>query len=257
MPVPVSAVIITRNEEKNIARCIGSLKGIADEILVVDSGSTDKTADICAEQGVRFLVNEWLGYSAQKNFGNAMATYDCILSIDADEALSEELKMSILDFKKCDAIRPCSFNRCTNYAGAWIRHGAWYPDVKVRIFNRNHTKWEGRIHEKLSGFSADELLHLNGDLLHYSYNSVEEHIRQTELFTSLSAQDLYKEGKRGSFFKLFPGPLFRFFADYFLRLGFLDGKAGFQIAKISAWSSFLKYQKLNRLYRTGHDEGTA
>ena len=256
MPISVSAVIITRNEEKNIGRCIDSLQGIADEILVIDSGSTDKTAEICTELGVRFLTNAWQGYSAQKNFGNAMASYDCILSIDADEALSEQLKSSISDFKEGNAIHPCCFNRCTNYVGTWIRHGAWYPDVKVRIFDRNHVKWEGEIHERLIGFSKNELLHLNGDLLHYSYNSVEEHIRQTELFSTLSAQALFKEGKRGNFFKLFPGPLIRFFVDYLLRLGILDGKAGFQIAKISAWSTRLKYQKLNQLYRTGHDKST-
>jgi (heptosyl)LPS beta-1,4-glucosyltransferase len=222
MPISVSAVIITRNEERNIARCIGSLKGVADEILVIDSGSTDKTAELCAEPGVRFLTNAWQGYSAQKNFGNSMASYDCILSIDADEALSEQLKSSISDFKNGNFIRPCSFNRCTNYGGVWIRHGAWYPDVKVRIFDRNHVKWEGEIHERLIGFSQNELIHLKGDLLHYSYDSIQEHLRQTELFSTLSAQTLFREGRRVNFLKLFPGPLIRFFVDYILRLGFLD-----------------------------------
>jgi hypothetical protein len=118
-------------------------------------------------------------------------------------------------------------------------------------------KWEGEIHERLIGFSKNELLHLKGDLLHYSYDSIQEHLRQTELFSTLSAQTLFREGKRGSFFKLFPGPLIRFFIDYLLRFGFLDGKAGFQIAKISALSTLRKYQKLNQLYQTRHDKSTA
>jgi glycosyltransferase involved in cell wall biosynthesis len=249
----ITAVIITFNEERNIARCIESLHGVADEIVVVDSGSTDQTISICESLNVKPIRQDWLGYSAQKNFANGIATNNWILSIDADEALSDELKQSILQLKNAGSMSVCSFNRCTNYCGTWIRHGGWYPDTKVRIFDRNKVRWTGEIHEQLIGFESSDVVHLKGDLLHYSYYSEEDHIRQTEKFTTLSAEDLFKKGKKAGWMKMYLSPISRFISGYIFRLGFLDGKAGFRIAVLSAGATRKKYTKLNQLYKTNHD----
>ena len=166
----ISAVIITKNEERNIRRCLESVKDVVDEIVVVDSLSTDATEEICRGYNVKFVKQQWLGYSDQKNYANGLASNDWILSIDADEQLSEELKTSINEIKKNDISedKVFSMNRLTNYCGKWIRHCGWYPDKKIRIWNRNVGSWSGEIHETIV-FSAktNEIL-LEGDLLHYS-----------------------------------------------------------------------------------------
>lgn len=246
----LSAVIITFNEERNIARCIDSLYGVADEILIIDSGSADKTIEICKEKNVKWIQQTWLGYSAQKNFGNQQAVNDWILSIDADEAISSELKEAILQVKSNAPLSVCSFNRLTNYCGTWIKHGGWYPDTKVRMFDRRKVKWEGEIHEQLIGFPSAEVKFLEGDLLHYSYYSVDDHYRQTEKFTSLSADDLYTKGYKPGVLKVIFSPMIRFISGYFFKAGFLDGKAGFRIARISAAATRMKYRKLRERYNS-------
>jgi len=242
----LSVVIITYNEERNIGRCIQSVQEVADEILVIDSLSTDNTKSICTQPGVRFYEQPWLGYSEQKNHGNSLATYDYVLSIDADEALSEELTNSILELKKKGFSGAYSFNRLTNYCGHWIHHSGWYPDTKVRIFNRHQVSWTGVIHETLT-LGDTEIQSLNGDLLHYSYYSEEEHHRQIKRFTDIAAQDYYERGKKASMLKLYGSPLAKFFRDYFINLGFLDGKAGLKICALSAKATYLKYQKIQNL----------
>lgn len=246
---PVSAVIITFNEERNIGRCLDSLKGVADEILVVDSFSVDRTEEICRSRGVAFHSKEWLGYSEQKNYANQLASNNWILSLDADEELSEELKNAILALKKKGEPRVARFARLTNYCGHWVRHGGWYPDYKVRMFDRRKVKWQGIIHEELKGFSEEEVLLLKGDCLHYSYYTIGDHYRQTEKFTTLSAREMFAKGKKPGFLKLYISPIAKFINDYFFRLGFLDGKTGFVIAKISAGATRMKYKKLKELYR--------
>ncbi|OFY50990.1 MAG: glycosyl transferase [Bacteroidetes bacterium GWF2_41_31] len=246
--IKLSAVIITFNEEHNIERCLNSLKGIADEIIVVDSFSTDRTAGICKDAGVRFIEQKWLGYSAQKNLGNSLASYDYVLSIDADEALSEELKNSILAVKTSGFKGACSFNRMTNYCGKWIRHSGWYPDTKVRIFNKNTSVWQGALHETLT-LDNTVIEHLSGDLLHYSYYTRDDHIRQIIKFTDIAALDYFKSGKKNSPVKLYGSPAAKFIRDYFINLGFLDGKAGFTICRLSAKATYLKYSKLKKLWR--------
>ncbi|MGE0560405.1 MAG: glycosyltransferase family 2 protein [Flavobacteriales bacterium] len=248
MQIQLSVVIITFNEEKNIERCLNSVKDVADEIVVVDSFSTDKTRDICIKYNARFIEKEWEGYSGSKNFGNDKTSYNWILSLDADEALSEELIQSILDFKKNPTGSCCKFNRLTNYCGSWIKHGGWYPDAKIRIFDKTNAKWMGSIHEELSFSIPIEINYLKGDCYHYSYYTQEQHYTQAEKFTTIAAKDLFDKGKRLSFIKLYFSPLAKFIRDYFINLGFLDGGAGFTVARISAYATFLKYNKLKKLY---------
>lgn len=244
----LSVVIITFNEEKNIGRCLESIQGIADDVVIVDSFSTDATESISKKYNVNFISRKWEGYSASKNFANAQAKYDWVLSLDADEALSEELKKSILKAKEGNELKTYKFHRLTNYCGSWIKHCGWYPDTKIRIFDRRITKWEGIIHEKLVIDSKQEAILLKGDLLHYSYYSIEQHYAQTEKFSSLAAQNMFEKGKKASALKMYLSPVVKFISDYIIKLGILDGAAGFTICRISAKHSFLKYKKLRELY---------
>lgn len=244
----LSVVIITFNEEKNIGRCLESIQGIADDVVIVDSFSTDATESISKKYKVNFISKKWEGYSPSKNFANAQAKYDWVLSLDADEALSDELKKSILKAKEGKELNTYKFHRLTNYCGSWIKHCGWYPDTKIRIFDRRITKWEGIIHEKLVINSKQEAILLNGDLLHYSYYSIEQHYAQTEKFSTLAAQNMFEKGKKASVLKMYLSPVIKFISDYFIKLGILDGAAGFTICRISAKHSFLKYKKLRELY---------
>ncbi len=245
----LSVVIITFNEEKNIGRCLESIQDIADDVVVVDSFSTDTTESICKKYNVNFIQHKWEGYSDTKNFANAQAKFDWVLSLDADEALSEDLKRSILKIKEEKELKTCKFNRLTNYCGSWIKHCGWYPDTKTRIFDRRITKWEGLIHEKLVIDSKQEALLLNGDCLHYSYATTDQHLLQTEKFTTLSAKDLFSKGKKSDFIKLYFSPVIKFIRSYIFQLGILDGYHGFLVCKISAYSTFLKYYKLHQLHK--------
>ncbi len=245
----LSVVIITFNEEKNIGRCLQSIQGIADDIVIVDSFSTDKTEEICKKYPVKFVQRKWEGYSSAKNFGSASAKYDWILSLDADEALSDELKNSIQKIKAGNEMRFCTFNRLTNYCGKWIRHCGWYPDKKLRIFDKTKAEWKGIIHEQLKIASHGKILYLHGDCLHYSYYSIEGHRKQTDKFSTISANALFSKGKKINLLKLYVSPIVKFIQSYFFQLGILDGYYGFMICKISAHSTYLKYFKLKQLYK--------
>lgn len=250
----LSVVIITYNEERNIARCIESIHTIADEVVVVDSFSTDATPQICQRYGVRFVSHEWEGYIKQKNYANTLASNDLILSLDADEALSEELKSSILDLKEQNIEnRVFSMNRLMNYCGKWIHHGGWYPENKIRVFDRRHSYWIGqKVHELLFVPDDFQVIKLNGDLLHYSYYTVEEHRRQFDKFSTLSSEEMLEKGKNPSLFKAYMHGFWRFVRDYFFKLGFLDGRYGWIIAKINANYNFMKYKKAIDLIKNRH-----
>ena len=249
--IKLSSVIITFNEERNIGMCIESLAGIADEIVVVDSGSTDKTEAICRSLGVKYIHHTFEGYGEQKNFGASNCSFDYILSLDADEALSSELKESISALKNNWDKDGYSFNRLTNYCGKWIHHCGWYPDSKLRLFKKNKAKWsESKLHEKLILNDPENCESIKGDLLHYSYFSIEEHIKQVNKYTEIASKDDFKDGKRSSILMILFAPVIRFIRDYFFLLGFLDGYYGFIICRISAHASFIKYAKLYELQKT-------
>lgn len=237
----ISAVIITFNEEKNIERCIRSLLSVADEIIVIDSGSTDETIPICQKYHVRFFNHEWLGYGNTKNVGNNYAKFEYILSIDADEALSEQLQESILKEKE-NLNGLYSLNRLTNYAGKWIKHSGWYPDKKIRLFPKSLVKWgDEEVHESLIFNESLPVKHLAGDLYHYSYTDIFNHIEKSIQYGKLAAIHLSKQKKKVSWFKIIFSPWIRFIKDYFLRSGFKDGSHGFFIATTAAYSIFIKY----------------
>lgn len=246
----LSVVIITKNEEKNIGRCLQSIEGLTDDIVVVDSGSEDLTYNICKEYNVRFFTTEWKGYSTTKNYANSLAKYPLILSLDADEALSSELRNSISEVLKKQKASAYSMNRLTNYCGKWIKHGGWYPDKKIRLFNYDEGLWDDSlIHESIVLKNGSPVIHLKGDLLHYSYHSVSEHIAQANKFTELTAYTAFQSGKKSSVFKVLLNPQIKFIKDYLIKLGFLDGFYGLVIAYISSFATFLKYVKLYQLAR--------
>lgn len=247
--IKLSVVIITFNEARNIGRCLDSIKPIADDIVVVDSFSTDSTEAICRKSPVNFIPHKWEGYSASKNFANAQAKFDWILSLDADEALSDELRNSIADWKNATREQSAKFNRLTNYCGNWVKHGGWYPDTKTRIFNRKHNQWQGDIHEKLLSTVKDEPIHLKGDCYHYSYYSIDEHLKQADKFTTLAAQELFSANKHVSVLRLYSSSAVKFLRDFIFKLGFLDGKTGYTVARISAYATYMKYKKLRNLYK--------
>lgn len=245
----LSVVIITHNEEHNIRRCLESVRSVADEIVVVDSNSTDATAEICREFGARVIDQPWLGYAAQKNFANQQAQHDWILSMDADEELDYELQHAILSQKSLGFSGAYILNRLTIYCGHPIRHSGWYPDPKIRLWNRKQGAWQGYIHETVEFTENVAVLSLPGHLNHYSYHSITEHIKQADKFTTMTAEEAFKNGtKRKSRCAIRCKTAWKFFRDYVLRLGFLDGYYGFVVCRISAFATFLKYIKINELH---------
>lgn len=247
----ISAVIITFNEEANIGRCIDSLHGAVDEIVVIDSESTDETIAICKSKNVRVVSQPFLGYIEQKNFAMSIASHEIVLSLDADEALSQELLTSIQAIRtNSDFSGAASMHRLTNYCGYWVRHGGWYPDTKIRLMDRRIANWTGvNPHDRIELTQAITIKKLDGDLLHYSYDSISDHLQQINHFTTVSSKALYTEGVRSNLFKIIVNPIARFIRNYILRVGFLDGFFGLVIAVNSAHAVFLKYVRLFLLQR--------
>ena len=246
--IKISAVIIAYNEERDIERCIDSLISVTDEILVVDSFSTDRTLEICKSKQVRFEQHKFEGHIEQKNYATGLAIYDYVLSLDADEALSDELKQSIQYVKSNWEGKGYYMNRLNYYCGQWLRHGGWYPDRKLRLWEKNKGKWGGtNPHDKLILLDPVATSRLKGDILHYSYYNLEEHYKQVEYFTDISSKQYYKKGRRSSTLILVVRPVLKFLRDYVLKMGFLDGYLGFVVARISAYANYKKYAKLKKL----------
>lgn len=249
--VKISVVIITLNEERNIKRCIDSVYDIADEIIVVDSNSTDKTEEVCLKfDKLTFVKKAWQGFSKTKNHAMELCKNNLILSIDADEALSPELKNSIKKINNINKQVVYKVNRLTNYCGSWIKHSGWYPDSKIRIFNKQTAEWDGEIHEELKFNIKPEIKLLKGDLLHYSYYTISEHILRSNKYSDISAQNNFNNNKNINIIKVLTAPLFKFFRNYVLKLGFLDGYKGFVICIITAHETFLKYAKTKELFKS-------
>ena len=245
----LTVAIITYNESHNIRRCIQSVKSIADDIIVIDSFSTDHTVEIAKELGARVVLQQFLGHIEQKNFAISHALFPFILSLDADEAIDETLKNEILKIKASN--NPADgyiTNRHNNYCGQWINHGAWKSDLKLRLWNSQKGKWGGlNPHDKFEMQAGSNIEKLQGKILHWSYTSMAEHERKVEYFSTIAAKAYQVKGKKSSYFKIGFSPVFRFIRDYIFKLGFLDGKFGFIIAKLTAREVRLKYKKLMEL----------
>lgn len=244
----LSAVIITFNEERNIGRCLQSLRGVADEIVVVDSFSTDATESICRKAGVRFMQHPFEGHIQQKNFALKQATCELVLSLDADEALSDMLKNEILKVKQHASADGYTMNRLTNYCGRWVRHCGWYPDTKLRLVKREGAHWTGvNPHDRLELLKGGTPTHLSGDLLHYSYYTREDHLKQIEYFSSIAARELHGRNASSNWFIIGLKVMAQFIKSYFVKLGWLDGATGFTISRLSAYATYRKYYKLKLL----------
>ncbi|TCK66736.1 glycosyltransferase involved in cell wall biosynthesis [Winogradskyella wandonensis] len=248
--IKLSGVIITYNEQRNIRQCLESLTSIVDEIVVLDSFSTDNTKAICTEFGVKFYEQKFLGYVEQKNAALKLASYDYIISLDGDESLSPELQKSIKELKSNWVHDGYYCNRFNNFCGQWIKYSDWYPNKKLRVFDRRKAKWIGiNPHDKISLIDNTKAGKLKGDILHKTYQSYSEFNLKTEQFSTLAAQAYFEEGKTANIFKIVFNPTWAFFKAYVLRLGFLDGLNGFIICVQTANITFLKYTKLYELQK--------
>ena len=250
--IKLSGVIITYNEERNIKNCLQSLINVVDEIIVVDSYSTDRTKAICESFNVTFIEQEFLGYVEQKNFALNKASNDYIVSLDGDESLSKELQSSIKALKAnwvCDGYY-C--NRFNNFCGQWIKHSDWYPNRKLRVFDRRKATWKGiNPHDNvILNDNSSSKTQLKGDILHITYQSYSEFNKKTEYFSTIASKAYFEEGKTSTIWKIFFNPAWAFFKAYFLRLGFLDGLNGFVICYQTANITFLKYLKLLELQKS-------
>ena len=244
----ISATIVALNEENNIARAIESLRGCVDEVVVVDSGSSDRTREIALSLGARVIDEPWRGYAAQKNFAAASAAHEWILSLDADEELTPGLCAEIAELKKQPAQSAArqkdawTMPRRARYLGKWINHSGWYPDRKIRLYHRDRARWEGAyVHESVK--TSGSVGELGSDLLHYTCDSLNQHFLTLDRYTSLAAEGLVAEGKRPSLRKLAVDPPWAFFRTYLFQRGFLDGGHGLLIAGMAALYTFKKYAK--------------
>jgi glycosyltransferase involved in cell wall biosynthesis len=251
MEVKLSVVIITFNEEKNIERCLMSVKDIADEIVVADSFSTDNTERICKKHGVRFIRHAFEGHIEQKNWAITRSAFPHILSLDADEALSEELKKEIIEIKGDWQHDGYIMKRLNYFCGKWIRHSGWYPDKKLRMWDSRKGSWQGvNPHDKFVLNRGAATMELKGNILHYSFYTVAQHLDQINKFSDIKARADFNRGKRSGILKIVFIPAFKFFRNYVLRLGFMDGYYGYVICRNSAFSAYLRYIKLKQLNDT-------
>ena len=247
----VSACVITLNEEENLSRALASLVGIADEIVVVDSGSRDRTEEIARQHGAQFFTRAWTNYADQKNFAAECASNDWILSLDADEELSSPLHTSLWNWKKhAPAESVYEMARRTFYLGAWIGHSGWYPDFQRRLYRRDTAEFSGVVHESLRFEGRPG--RLAGDILHYTVRSFAEHEANVDRYTTLAAQQMFAQGKRNWRGAVWFATPWSWFQNFVLRGGFLDGHRGALIAQMAARSVRLKYAKLGRLVANAH-----
>ena len=251
----ISVVIITFNEEKDIGRCLDAVLPVADDIVVVDSFSEDKTEEIVKSKGARFIQHTFEGHIQQKNWAITQAKYPHVLSLDADEVLSEMLRNEIVKAKENWAADGYYFNRMTNYCGKWIKHCGWYPDQKLRLWDSTKGKWGGiNPHDKFEMEEGSKLKHLKGDLYHYSYHSISQHVQQIDTFTTIGAKEAIARGKKANVFLLLFKPQWKFFRDYIIKRGILDGYYGLVVCGLSAVATFVKYLKMIELKKQGRKD---
>jgi glycosyltransferase involved in cell wall biosynthesis len=247
----ISAVVITYNEEKRLADALESVGGIASEIIVVDSFSSDDTVKVAKNYTDKVFKRKWTNFSDQKNFANSKASFPWILSLDADERLSPELRPEILLLKEGEpSCSGFSVPRQVYYLGKWIRHSGWYPDRRVRLFRKDKARWEGEyVHEKL--VVEGKIEKLEGSVHHFTYRNISEHLDRINNFSQLGAQKLYSEKKKCRWYHLVFLPFFRFAKSFFLKAGFLDGFPGFAISVLNGYSIFVRYAKLREIWKKG------
>lgn len=252
----ITFAIITLNEERNLGRCLQSIRGVADEIVIVDSGSVDGTRSIAAAFGATWYEIPWPGYVRQKNNVLALASHEWVFSIDADEALSARLALEIQRIKDAEApenIAGFSVPRCVFYEGRWIRHGDWYPDRLVRLFRRSLAAFAGgRVHERLE--MRGPVSKLAGELEHHSFQGLEDHRQRSLKYARLWSEDKVSQGRSAYWFTPFLRAGFRWFRGFVLKYGFLDGRRGWTIACMSAREVFLKYSLLRALQASGNQQ---
>ncbi|MFM8315102.1 MAG: glycosyltransferase family 2 protein [Deltaproteobacteria bacterium] len=248
----LSAVVITKNEEKNIARCLESLS-FCDEIIVVDSHSTDNTLAIARKFTPKVFEREWSGYVEQKNYAVGLTSNDWVLSIDADEEVSSELRQELQDVLKSTPQETAYLiARKTIHSGQWIKYGGWYPNRLVRLFRKSFGSWQGGpVHEFWA--TQGRVGELKNDLVHYSFDSLSDQVERNNLYSSLGAKLLLEQKHKFSLFRLLFKPGSKFVETYFLKLGFLDGYRGFFISISAAYSVFLKWAKLWELNQDGQE----
>jgi glycosyltransferase involved in cell wall biosynthesis len=245
----ISATIITHNEAANIARALHSLS-CADEVVVVDAESSDQTREIAAALGARVVVHPFEGFAAQKNFATAQAKYDWILSLDSDEELDAPAQAALLTWKQSEpAAAGFRFARRAQYLGRWIIHSGWYPDYKLRLFDRRRASWQGAyVHESV--VTSGRVETLPGEILHYTCASLDEHRERIEFYTDLAAKEMLERGEKVSSLRRTLGPPWIFLNSYVFRLGLLDGFPGYLIAKMAARYVRRKYSKLEEMRRS-------
>jgi glycosyltransferase involved in cell wall biosynthesis len=245
----ISVVIITKNEEKNIARCLESVKW-ADEIVIVDSQSEDRTLEIAEKYNAKIYSPPWHGYGPAKKEGVDKASNDWIFSIDADEEVSEQLKKEMLTILSNHDNKTFGYfvPRLTNFLGRWIKRSGWYPDYVLRLFNKEHGNFnDAVIHEAVE--INEPKAYLKSDLLHYSYPDLDEYFRKFNLYTTIGAEELFKKGKKSGFVNICLRPIVAFIKQYIIKLGFLDGMEGFLVCYLSAKAVLVKYAKLRTMIR--------
>lgn len=246
----ISAVVITKNEARNVERCLASLAPVADELLVVDDFSTDDTAALCERLGARVVRQAWLGFGPQKNLANALARHRWILSLDADEALDPFLQRAVAEAKAAGLRGVYEVARLNWYYGRFLRHGLEYPDRKVRLFPREKASWsESLVHEGLRLAEPLPVTRLDGHLLHFTYARLEEHAAKANRYTSLAAEDAFRRGAPPSLARMLLSPLVVLVKALLLKRGLLDGAHGLVLAAMHASAAFLKHAKLWDLHR--------
>ncbi|MBK8490664.1 MAG: glycosyltransferase family 2 protein [Saprospirales bacterium] len=242
-----SVVVITKNEAANIDACLKPLVQVSDDIIIIDAFSQDATPELARQWGARVIQTEWKGYAQNKNFGNLHARHDWILSIDADEVISEELVQTLQTLSP-EPHTVYELDRLTNYCGKWIRHSGWYPDWKVRLFDRREVQWQGAfVHETLAVPTGFQSVRVKGKLLHYSYKTREDHWQRVDRYATLSAKELHARGKKATFVKRWLSPVFRFLRTFIINRAFLDGKAGWAISVSGARLVRRKYSLLKEM----------
>lgn len=245
---PVSIVIVCRNEADIIARTLQSLQGVTDDILIYDNGSTDGTQEIVKEFPVRLHEGSWEGFGKTKNKANALARYNWILSLDADEAIDEELKAALLSFDTGIQQTVFDISFKSFLGNKQVKYGEWGGDHHVRLFNRQQVNWnEAPVHEELQLPDNFSVKKIKGHVLHYSMADIKDYSAKMLQYAMLNAEKYFRQGKKASWFKLRVSPAFSFFHYYFLKAGFLDGYEGYLCAKMTAYYTFLKYARLREL----------